>query len=353
MQNYATDAEIALYNQRQQFPIHRLKDSPWFAVKLASRLAKLLNIIWAFRPEIVLVSGTQSVWLYGIASFLVNCPWVIAAHGGIEFEGKNPARRRISKIAYSRANAIVCVSTYTRSQVQQAGIRGPSLTVITNGADDLSLRPMSQEQAQAWKKRCGFENAFILLTVGSVTERKGQEVVIRALPKICQEVGDVHYLMAGLPVMQENLTELASSLGVADRVHFLGKVDEDTLLHAYNACDVFLMTSQHSADGDSEGFGIAVIEAALCGKPAVVSAQSGLAEAVINRVTGLHVAEGSPAETARAVIQLLADPAVRKQMGQAAWERALREQTWTKRAGEYEQVLLDVITRKEKQTRAR
>jgi phosphatidylinositol alpha-1,6-mannosyltransferase len=101
-------------------------------------------------------------------------------------------------------------------------------------------------------------------------------VVIRALPHILKVAPKTHYLMAGLPTLKHELTELARKLGVAEHVHFLGRVDADSLVKYLNCCDVFVMTSRLTKDGDCEGFGIAVVEAALCGKPAGCLGQLGV-----------------------------------------------------------------------------
>jgi phosphatidyl-myo-inositol dimannoside synthase len=183
----------------------------------------------------------------------------------------------------------------------------------------------------------------LLLTVGNVTDRKGQDIVIRSLPSIVQAGQDVHFVMAGLPTNRESLTGLAESLGVMNRVHFLGRVDLDTLVTAYNACDVYVMTSKHDSHGDFEGYGIAAVEAAFCAKPSVVSSGSGLEEAVLHGQTGLVVPEQDPEATAHAITQLLQDEPLRATLGRQARERALREQTWHNRAVQYDQFLHGLV----------
>ncbi len=183
----------------------------------------------------------------------------------------------------------------------------------------------------------------MLLTVGHVTERKGQEVVIRALPQILASQPDTHYWMAGLPTLQAKLEILALELGVLSHVHFLGRLDNADLRTAYNACDVFVMTSRHSSDGQFEGFGIAAVEAALCGKPAVVSDNSGLIEAVLPGKTGLVARENDPGSTAMAILTLLENPSLRQRMGEQARQRALDEQTWAASAAQYDLALQEIL----------
>src|SRR5262249_5202438 len=149
-----------------------------------------------------------------------------------------------------------------------------------NGADPVRFRILAEPAIRQARRELGVPPGPLLVTVGHVTKRKGQDVVVRALSRIVEAVPDVHYLVAGLPTLGPELLRLAAELGVAERVHLLGRVDETRLPAVLNAADLFVLTSRRTESGDVEGFGIAVVEAALCGKPAVVSADSGLAEAV-------------------------------------------------------------------------
>jgi phosphatidylinositol alpha-1,6-mannosyltransferase len=179
----------------------------------------------------------------------------------------------------------------------------------------------------------------LLVTVGNVTPRKAQDVVVRALPRILARVPDARYALAGLPTDGETIRRIAGECGVADRVHVLGRLAPEALCAALNAAEVFVLTSRRTASGDVEGYGIAAVEAALCGRPAVVSRGSGLEEAIVDGETGLAVPPDDPDATADAAIALLTDAGRRVRMGQRARERALSEQTWEKRVARYAGVL--------------
>jgi phosphatidylinositol alpha-1,6-mannosyltransferase len=194
-------------------------------------------------------------------------------------------------------------------------------------------------ERQSFRKKNGINGNPLLLTIGHVSERKGQAVVIRAMPHILRKLPDTHYAMIGLPTLKPELTKLAEKLGVSDHVHFLGSLPNDEVVRWLNYCHVFLMTSRVTADGDCEGFGIAVVEAALCGKPAVVSNNSGLVEAIRDGITGVAVPEGDETATAEAVVALMSDPSRRLAMGKAAREHAEQTQTWLTCARRYDSVL--------------
>ena len=268
----------------------------------------------------------------------------MAVGHGSEFGKSSGWEHRLTCWAFQRATAVVTVSQHTRRWMNAGGIRPRLGRVIHNGADPERFTLLPATEAQRVRASLGLGDARLLLTVGNVTERKGQDVVIRALPAILARVPNTHYLMAGLPTNREPLGRLARELGVADHVHFLGRVEAERLVSLLNCCDVFVMTSQHTAGGDFEGFGIAAVEAALCGKPAVVSAGSGLTEAIVEGQTGLAVEEGNEAAVAGAVAALLTDEARRQRMGQSARERALTEQTWERSVAEYDALLREVVT---------
>jgi phosphatidylinositol alpha-1,6-mannosyltransferase len=211
--------------------------------------------------------------------------------------------------------------------------------VIGNGADPGRFRRLEATAIGELRQRLDLVGARTILTVGNLTERKGQEVVISALPEVLRKVPEARYLMVGLPTEEPRLRTLSESLGVSDAVRFVGYLKHQELVAAYNCCDVFAMTSQHTAAGDFEGYGIAVVEAALCAKPAVVSEGSGLEEAVVAGETALVVPQSDVPATADALVTLLGDESLRARLGQAAQERALAEQTWRARAVDYDWLL--------------
>jgi len=163
--------------------------------------------------------------------------------------------------------------------------------------------------------------------------------VVRALARGGGALDRAHYLIAGLPTRGPAIRALADELGVGDRVHLLGRVTSEELPAAYAAADVFAMTSRQVAAGDVEGYGIAVVEAALTGVPAVVTADSGLAEAVVHDRTGLVVPQDDPAATADALRALLDDGDRRRDQGRAARARAVADLTWAALADRYDAVV--------------
>ena len=342
-QDYAPEEEIFAFNQIQHYKVVSLPHFFGSPLDGLYRLAILRRWVTHWRPQVLLASGERSVWLTALFSHFSPKPWLVVGHG-LEFGNISHWQRYLTRRAFCLAHSVICVSEYTRSRMFELGVHPKNERVIPNGADEDLFHPVSKGQIALFRQQLDLGEKPLLLTVGNVTERKGQDVVIRALPELLKYIPEVHYLLAGLPTLKKELTNLAKRVGVEDRVHFLGRLDSQTLVTAYNACDVYVMTSRHSRSGDFEGYGIAAVEAALCGRPAVVSGGSGLEEAIEPDKTGLVVPEDDPSATAAAIARLLQDESLRRKFGLRARERALQEQTWASRVAFYDQALHEIVS---------
>lgn len=338
-QGYAPEKEIEGFNNSQIFKIIRLhKTFPRF-LKYLKGFLLVSRMIKNLAPDVIIASGDLMVYLAAAMSLKHKIRWIAIEHGNIP---SFSLEFFIKRFALIRAAAVVCVSNYIQKQLEDRGYKIRKYKVIHNGVDRDLFRVLWHNETQELKRNLGLEKSRILLTVGNLTWRKGQDIVIKALPYILKEFPDTHYLIAGLPTNKEKLIHIAKGLCVENRVHFLGVVDKNLLVNLYNCCDIFVMTSRH-VKYEFEGYGIAVAEAALCGKPAVVAKNCGLTEAIAEGETGLVVPENDEINTAKAVISLFKDDAFRIKMGENALKRAQREQRWEQRVAEYEALFKDIL----------
>ncbi|MBN1121750.1 MAG: glycosyltransferase family 4 protein [Anaerolineae bacterium] len=331
-QDYATGEDIAGFNAELPHRLLRIDAHPGSVERFLQRIRLIIRESRRWRPDIVLASGQRTVWLAALLTRIRKRRLAVIVHGS-ELGSPGSLARILSRWAINRADGVIAVSEFTRRQMFDAGIRPAWCKVIPNGADPDLFKPCPTDRIEAPN----------LLTVGHVSPRKGQDVVVRALPAILRQVPDAQYTVAGLPTEAGALLDLAEQLGVADHVHALGRVDSTDLVDLYNRCDVFVLTSRATSTGDIEGYGIAVVEAALCGKPSVVTLGSGLVEAIVDRETGVAVPQDDPEAAAEAILSLLLDREKRLSMGRAARERAIDEQTWAKRAQTYHAFLSSIV----------
>lgn len=342
LQDYAGENQVRDFNSKQPFKVVRLRHMDPSILEGVYRWAVLRRELARSRADVLITSADRPTWLAPLLRVWTHRPHLAIGHG-TEFGRRPDWELRLTRWSFQRASAVVCVSDYTRSRMHALGICPACDRVIPNGADERRFYPMDTDAVRQLRVRTGDLEAEILLTVGRLCDRKGQDVVIRALPAVLKQRPRVHYMMAGLPEKEAELRKIADDTGVSAHIHFLGPVVADVLPAVYNACDVFVLTSRHAPDGSIEGYGIAAVEAALCGKPSVVTRGSGLQEAIEPGRTGLLVAEDSPEETGAALLELLGDREKRLRMGSAARARALSEQTWDARLEAYAQLLRDLV----------
>lgn len=336
-QSYATAEAVAAFNRRQPFAITPLPEREAGAGWWAARARLIRAAIGRERPALLVASGQRALWTAAAIHAMYRLPWVAVGHGS-EFLDASRLAGALTRRAIGGAAAVVAVSDYTAGLIRAAS-RPRRLVVIPNAADGTRFRPGLD--SSALRRRWNLGDARVLLTVGQVGERKAQDVVIRALPRILAARPDTVYVMVGLPRLQAAYGALAAELGVADRVRFVGMLPDEELPAAYNLADAFVLVSRRAADGDVEGYGIVVQEAALCGVPAVVSRGCGLTEAISEGQTGLSVPPDDPAATAAAVLALLDEP-TRQMMGRRARETA-RSATWSERVVAYDALLRGLL----------
>jgi glycosyltransferase involved in cell wall biosynthesis len=157
----------------------------------------------------------------------------------------------------------------------------------------------------------------LIVSVGRLVYYKGFEYLIRAMTRVQGKL-----LIVGEGPLRDKLGALASELGVAEKVVFLGKVDHDHLVACYHAAQVFVMASI----ARSEAFGIAQIEAMAAGLPVVnTNLDSGVPFVSLHQETGLTVPPADADALAAAINQLLENGELRASLGRAARLRAAQE----------------------------
>jgi phosphatidylinositol alpha-1,6-mannosyltransferase len=247
----------------------------------------------------------------------------------------------LNRWAFGSARQVIAISQRTRQLMVDADIPASKIVVVPCGADAGLFYPGLQ--TDRLRARLGIGGSRVILTVGQLSERKAQDVVIRALPRVLQAHPHVVYVMVGLPTRRTELERLARDLGVGECLVFAGVVPTDELPYYYNLADLFVLPSR-TARGQVEGYGIVAAEAALCSVPVVVSRDSGFAEAATDGESaspprwGL-VTPDDAFEMADVIVRLLGDDALSADMGGAGRRYILDTATWARRMERYRDIL--------------
>lgn len=286
--------------------------------------------ILAREPVRTVHIGHLYLGLIGLAlKSLFGTPYVVYLHGGeMAPYLKFAVVRAVSRKIVRGASAVVTNSSFTIRHFLDLAISHPRTEVLTMSVATDRFHPGLDPQVI--RHKYALDGQKVLLTVGRLVERKGHDMVLRALHTVRKTAGPVKYLIVGRGPEESRLRALARELKCAEDVIFIGHVPEEDLPLFYAACDIFVMPSRALPHRDGiEGFGIVFLEAGACGKPVVGGRSGGIADAVTDGVTGILVDPSDAQELASVLTELLLDDHRRTHLGTEAHRRAeALESTW-------------------------
>ena len=284
----------------------------------------------------VVQCGHVSVAGVGYAlKLLYGLPYVVYTYAQEIMDARIPksmtTNRVLGRTFLGNASIVFTLSRFTREQVVQWGVREDSVVRIPLGPSPCPL-PTEHEMERA-RERLGLRGKRVILTVGRLVKRKGQDMTIRALPSVLARVPDVAYVIVGKGPMDAELRAEVRHLALEDRVVFAGDVPHNQIGVYYAMADVFVMPSRDLAsEGDVEGFGLVYLEANAYSKPCVGGRSGGVPDAVLDGETGILVNPWDQAEIANAIVRLLLDAELALQMGSDGRARIAREMNWQRSA---------------------
>lgn len=253
-------------------------------------------------------------------------------HLGRAYTG--PGERIPLERALTRAvDLAVAQSTHEVDELTRMGLDRAAVTVVPAGVDIDLFTPDGDAESRERRSR--------ILSVGGLAPGHGQEDLIRAL----RLVGDAELVVLGGPPGTEldqhaearRLRELAAQSGVGDQVRLVGDVPHEQMPGWYRSADVVVCTPRYAAAGRVP------LEAMACGVPVVGYAMGGIADTVVDEVTGRLVQPGDVRDLGVTLRRLLTDDARRFAYGHAAVDRVRCSYTWERTAGALERVYERVV----------
>ena len=212
-------------------------------------------------------------------------------------------------------DVITYLGDYTRGEISKALSEADAskLVQIAPGIDVDHFIPTDSSNLQA---ELGLTDKSVIISVGRLVHRKGQDKLIAALPAIRAVVPNVHLVLVGVGPHQDYLEKLALKLKVRDCVTFIGRINYAELPKYLCLGDIFAMPSRSRFFGlEVEGLGIVYLEASACGLPVVGGKSGGAPDAVLVGETGIVVDGTNSSEIADACIELLNNPELCALMG--------------------------------------
>lgn len=330
------------FDSRAQYKIYRknlIIRMPLVWPKWLPLLFHLWRTARREKTEAILVGQVLPV---GTAVMILNkffrLPYFVSCHGmDILTAARDPRKKKLLNKILEQANGVVANSEFTKNELIKLDVPENKITVIYPCSSEVP--GIAPEKVLEIKNRLGLADKKIILTIGRLVARKGHDKVIEALPKILARVPNAIYVVVGDGPEREKLRGLSSKLQVENNILFTGEISEEKKTAFYQLCDVFVMTPRQIGP-DVEGFGTVYLEANQYGKPVVAGRSGGVAEAVIDGVTGLVVNPEDTNQIAEAVIRLLVDKDLADKLGAAGKERVEVEFKWEIQARKMKNILV-------------
>jgi phosphatidylinositol alpha-1,6-mannosyltransferase len=317
------DAQAAVHTVRLPLELPGWGLTPWSSLPArATLLRELRRIVSANDIGMIHCGRPLPEGVLGWALRLTSgVPYVCYVHG----EEMNTARSSRELTLLARRVLADCEAVISNSENTRSILRGEwrvpaHKNLLLHPGVDAGYYVPAPRDAEI-RRALGWSERPVVLTVGRLQRRKGQDQLIRAVAQVVRRsVPDVLYAIVGEGAERERLASLIGEQGLQDSVVLMGELDDRQLLHCYQQCDLFALPNRE-IDGDIEGFGMVLLEAQACGKPVIAGASGGTSETMRVGESGLIVDCQDPIPLGELVAKLLQDPERLRRMGAAgrAW----------------------------------
>lgn len=263
----------------------------WLFVVLPFFLFKSFFILLTKKVDVIHIGdGSISPMLFFLRIF--KKPIIVTIHA-LDVTFPNKFYQFCVKNYLRKADKIICISGYAGEECVKRGVSEKNISVIPCGVSDDFYMPDKKiyELRGRIEHDAGIslKNKKIILSVGRLVKRKGFHWFAgNVFPIISKRRDDIIYIIAGEGSFREEIEVAVRENKLEEKVILLGRVSDETVKNLYNVADVFVMPNI-VVEGDAEGFGLVILEAASCGLPVAASNLEGIKDAVRENKNGFLV----------------------------------------------------------------
>jgi len=296
-------------------------------------IPKIKKIIEQYHPDILHAHYISS---YGfVGSLLDYHPFIVSVWGSdiFDFPKKSVLHRYLVKYALKKADFVLSTSNIMAEETKK--YTDKKVFVTPFGVDCEKFKPIPELKP---------EDKIIIGTIKALKPKYGIEYLIRAFkiltdkyPKLPLELW-----IGGEGYLKNNLVKLTVSLGIKDKVKFLGFISHDEVPKYFNMFTVSVSVSV----SESESFGVAVLEAEACGVPVIVSNIGGLPEVIKDGETGFIVPPKDPKATADAIEKIILNDGIRNNLSYNARRFVLENYNWKYNFEEIVRIYREALSKK-------
>lgn len=228
----------------------------------------------------------------------------------------------------STVDTLTYLGEFTQRAISQSlsAQASKAMVKIAPGIDVDHFTPVDSTQL---RKELSLEGKKVIVSVGRLVHRKGQDHLIESMPQILKSVPDAHLLIVGTGPYLTHLSKLVARNKLENHVSFIGRIQYAELPRFICAGDIFVMPSRSRLAGlEVEGLGIVYLEASSCGLPVIAGSSGGAPDAVLDGVTGFVVNGTDNEQIAQTAIELLNNPEKARAMGAAGRQWIIDNWRW-------------------------
>ena len=238
----------------------------------------------------VIPEGVIARALKLLAGARYNC----FVHGeDVETAATSREHSLLVKNVCKNASMLICNSENTANIVRKLWFdSGSKCEVLHPGVDTSRFEVAAPDTS--FRQKMGWSGKRVLLTVGRLQRRKGQDFLIKSMPTLLNEFPDLFYAVVGRGECYDELISLVDQHELHDKVCVYPDMDDEALIKCYQQCDIFILPNR-TIGNDIEGFGMVLVEAQVCGKPVIAGDSGGTRETMNIGKTG-HIIDCSSTE---------------------------------------------------------
>lgn len=302
-------------------PLYLLGARQALAAELARQSYDLVQAHWVVPNLLAAAFGVGRV------------PLAVGLHGSDVFLAEKPGVRQVLGRLLKRVKVMTGCSPELVERVCRLGFPAEKSRVIPYGVDSGVFAP-DKARSPIWRRKLGIDDESpMILSVGRMATKKGFHVLLAELERLMTGHPSCHLVLAGAGDRLAEWKKLAAPW--AGRVHFPGAVYRDSLPDLYRAADVFVLPAVHDPKGNVDGLPNVILEAMASRLPVVSTAISGIPLAIRDHENGRLVPEQDGVKFVEALLEVLADPAKARAMGEAGRRDAVEKLSWRAVAARY------------------
>lgn len=245
-----------------------------------------------------------------LAGHLLKIPCVTSLHGSDVFGLRHPIFRLPNKLAIRHAD-LCTANSHATAKTAYRITACRNLMIIPMGVDVNHFKKITN--MGDLKKKLKLDGK-VVLSVGRLIDLKGTDYLIKALPKVLLQFPKTKALIIGSGPRKSLLLNLAKELQIKDNIIFLDQIPHTEMIKYYSLADVFVLPSITSKIGETEGFGVVLLEAMASGIPVIGSDTGGIPDIIKDGETGLLVRQKDSQDLGNQIIRLLTDEELSNKM---------------------------------------